>query len=69
MRICKRKYGKTVYKAVIRKNGQIICHYGARNTKNMTEEQVRQLCKRKYYMSASVRVYKRNGKWWCEYRS
>ncbi|MEM7429034.1 MAG: hypothetical protein AAF441_23345 [Pseudomonadota bacterium] len=69
MRACKRKYGKTVFKVSFRKNGQIICHYGPRNAKNMTEDQVRKWCRKKYYMSASVRVYKRNGKWVCEWRS
>ncbi len=69
MRLCKRKYGKTVFKVSFRRNGEIICHYGPRGGKNMTEEQVRQWCKRENYMAASVRVFKRNGRWWCEWRS
>ena len=69
MRRCKRKYGKTVYRAVIKRNGNIICHYGPRNVKAWTEEQVRAWCRKKYYMSASIRVFKINGKWRCEWRS
>ena len=63
MAACKAKYGKNVVKAVMNKDGSVVCHLPPRQ---MTRAEAFEACRTKYGATTILLVKKKTG-WLCRY--